>query len=468
MTAGLDVEMPYRMVRWKGLADSISSGTVSWAAVDRCVEHVVATLLRFDGVLSVPAPPRSVLANAQHRALAREVASRSVVLLRNEPVGETPVLPWDAASMESLAVIGHLADTINLGDGGSSDVWATDAITVLDGARAGLPGVTVRYDDGTDVASAAQAAAESRDALVVVGYTLRDEGEFIGEMDMAAMAHLFPGPDDPDEAAAFTEQVADTQHITAPEHVSDRSSVGFATGGDRSSIRLHDHDVELIRAVAAANPRTVVAVVAGSAVIVTDWVNDVPAVVQSWYSGMEGGAGLVDVLTGHVEVSGRLPFTVPSSEAHLPEFDRDADEVRYDGSHGWWHLEANGDRPAFPFGFGLSFTEFEVGPAAFESSDGTIVASVEVRNLGERSGAEVLQVYARRVGTARPRRLVGFVRHEFAPGERRSVRIEVPTGRLATWDPDSRSMVTVPGAFELQVSRHSCDDTPVTIVNVSG
>src|SRR5690606_38015883 len=126
-------------------------------------------------------------------------------------------------------------------------------------------------------------------AVVVVGYTFRDEGEFIGETDMAALGALFPGPDDPDEARRFEEWAATTQGIDAPPHVTERSDVGFATGGDRVSLRLHDRDVALIRAVAAANPRTVVAIVAGSAVVMSEWDSSVPAIVQSWYGGMEAG-----------------------------------------------------------------------------------------------------------------------------------------------------------------------------------
>ncbi len=124
--AGLDVEMPYRMVRATHLRDALSREEVTWEEVDRSVERIVSTLLRFDSVLSAPAPTYDVLACEEHRAIAREAAAKSVVLLRNEPVGGHPVLPLDASALRRIAVIGELAEIVNLGDGGSSDVWAPE------------------------------------------------------------------------------------------------------------------------------------------------------------------------------------------------------------------------------------------------------------------------------------------------------------------------------------------------------
>src|SRR5690606_26429918 len=113
VAAGLDVEMPYRMVRMQHLEEALESGEASWDDIDRSVERVVATLLRFDEVLSAPAPSRDVLGSPEHRALAREVAARSVVLLRNEPVDGVPVLPL-AGPGTSVCAIGRLADSVNV------------------------------------------------------------------------------------------------------------------------------------------------------------------------------------------------------------------------------------------------------------------------------------------------------------------------------------------------------------------
>jgi beta-glucosidase len=318
LAGGLDVEMPYRMVRAQHLRDALDRGDASWPDVDAAVERIVATMLRFDAVLSAAPPPLDVVGGDDHRALAREVAARSVVLLRNEPVDGAPVLPLDPRA--HVAVLGVLADTVNLGDGGSSDVWDLDAHTVLHGLRAAFAGAT--YDAGDDVDHAAAIAADADAALVVVGYTYRDEGEYIGAVD-PALGTLFPPADEPQVVEHFEAHVAALPPTTKPEHLVERPR-GFSVGGDRASLRLADHDVALIRAVAGANSRTVVAIQAGSAVVMTEWVDAVPAVLQSWYAGCRAGEGLADVLTGAVAPSGRLPFSVPVDEADLPPFDRDA------------------------------------------------------------------------------------------------------------------------------------------------
>ena len=436
---GLDVEMPYRMIRAEDLPEALDAGDASWADVDLAVTRLVATLLRFDETLRRPPPGREVLACEEHRALAREAAAKSVVLLRNEPVDGRPVLPLDPAP-GSLAVIGELADAVNLGDGGSSEVWPPDVVTVLDGIRAALPGTHVVFDDGTDPGAAASVAGAVEVALVVVGYTLEDEGEYIGQEGTAHLTKLFPGPDDPELAASFEQAIAARPVVETPHHVVERA--GFGTGGDRESLRLHDPDVALLGAVAAANPRTVVAIVAGSAVVISDWDAHVPAVVQAWYGGMEAGPGLADVLLGAVDASGRLPFSVPSHEGHLRPFERDAEQVTYDRWHGWWHLEREGHRAAYPFGFGLSYTAFELRGFETIGDAGGFRVSGAVANTGSRAGTDVVQVYARPVADDGPRRLVGFARVDVPAGERREVDVTV----------------TPPlGTSALEVARHACD-----------
>ena len=123
------------MIRAGHLTAALEGGELTWSEVDRSVERTVATRLRFEEVLSAPVPERSVLACPAHRALAREAAAKSVVLLRNEPVGGLPVLPLDADTVRTVAVIGRLGSEVNLGDGGSSDVWAPEVVTVVDGLR---------------------------------------------------------------------------------------------------------------------------------------------------------------------------------------------------------------------------------------------------------------------------------------------------------------------------------------------
>jgi beta-glucosidase len=452
VTAGLDVEMPYRMVRAQHLPDALERGELAWADVDAAVSRLVATLLRFDDILSAPAPGRDVLGAPEHRALAREVAARSVVLLRNEPVAGAPVLPLAADGLR-LAVIGRLADTVNLGDGGSSDVWDLECHTVLDGLRSALD--EVLYDDGDDVSRAAKLAAGADAAVVVVGYTYLDEGEYIGETD-PSLSVLFPPEDEPEVVERYRRFLAELPATSKPTRISERPQ-GFSRGGDRASLRLHDADVDLIRAVAAANPRTVVVIQAGSAVVCTEWLDTVPAVVQAWYGGCQAGPGLADVLLGTVNPSGRLPFSVPVDEADLPPFEPQATRFRYDRWHGWWHLARTGRRAAFPFGFGLSYTSFELDRVAVEVEGSQIIVRGTLRNTGDRDGADVVQVYAELPDPDAPGRLVGFARVEVPAGREADVEIRVPIDRLATRDASRRAWRRPTGRHRITVGRHADD-----------
>jgi beta-glucosidase len=457
LTAGLDVEMPYRMVRAQHLTAALERGDASWEDVDRAVERIVGTLLRFDDVLSTPAPPVDLLGAPEHRALAREVAARSVVLLRNEPVGGAPVLPLAAATSARVAVFGRLAGTVNLGDGGSSDVWDLDCETVVDGLRAELDDVV--YDDGSDVERAAGVAAGADVAVVVVGYDYLDEGEYIGETDPSLPA-MFPDADEPHVVDRFGELIAGLPPIVKPPRLSDRVR-GFAMGGDRTSLRLPRADVDLIRAVAGANPRTVVVIQAGSAVVASEWITAVPAVVQAWYGGCRAGSGLADVLTGRVGPSARLPFSVPVDEADLPPFDRGAVKFRYDRWHGWWHLARNGTTPAFPFGFGLSYTTFALSDVDVSTADGIVTVRGSVQNTGARDGADVVQVYAELPGVDTPPRLVGFTRVDVPAGEAAAFDLRVPVARLATRDPRRREWRAAAGTHRFAVGRFAGDPDAV-------
>lgn len=459
VNGGLDIEMPYRMVRAQHLEEAIEAGEVSWDTVDASVTRTLATLLRFDSVLSAPEPPREVLGSPEHRALAREVAARSVVLLRNETVGGTPVLPLRTES--SVAVIGRLGDTVNLGDGGSSDVWDLQCSTIAEGLDAAVD--TMVRDDGSDLDRAAQVASDSDVAVVVVGYTYVDEGEYIGKTD-PSLGAMFPEADDPDLAERFQASIANLPSTIKPERLADRPR-GFSLGGDRTSLELHPDDLELIRAVAAANPKTIVAIQAGSAVIISDWVDEVAGVVQCWYGGAEAGPGLADVLLGEVNPSARLPFTVPVDVADLPPFDRDATTFAYDRWHGWWHLARNETVPAFPFGFGLSYTSFEVADVTAELGDAVISVECTVRNTGDVAGADVVQVYAELPDPDAPPRLVGFARVEVAAGGESRVEITVPTDRLVTRDPNLHAWVAPSGHYRFTVARHSGEPT-AQIVNL--
>jgi hypothetical protein len=443
--AGLDVEMPYVQQRARHLPAALAEGRLSEALVDRTAERVVATLLRFARVLAAPADPR-VIACAEHRALSRRAAVQSMVLLRNEHA----LLPLDPARLRRLAVVGRLAATPNLGDGGSSNVHPPHVVTPLDGLRAALPNATVVHDEGAD---AARVAAAADAAVVVVGYTRHDEGEFIDPGGVSHLFHLFPPM--PDAETATRLQAA--MRRAADGH-------GMSPGGDRRRLELSAADEALVRTVAAANPRTIVVVMSGSAVVMETWRTRVPAILQLWYPGMEGGHALADVLLGAAEPGGRLPFAVPTTADHLPAFDPDASTITYDLWHGQWKLDRDGHAPAYPFGFGLSYTTFALRDAAVEGDGLERRVRCTVANTGRRDGADVVQVYGGmpQSGYERPhRRLVGFARVDVPAGATRTVEIPISLRTLAVRQ-GGRWHVE-PGGYELAVGRHAADAEAVRV-----
>jgi beta-glucosidase len=409
---GLDVEEPFRQQRALKLPELLESGAASWDDVDRAGRRILRTQLAFYASDREDEPSPSVVFSAEHRDLAREVSRASIVLLKNESV-----LPLNPAELSSIAVVGRLADVPNTGDHGSSDVRSPEIITALQGLSAALTGVRVNRATGDQPEAAAEAARDADVAIVVVGYTAADEGEYVGDdasTDPALLALYPPAPASADASMANGVMVG-------------------AMGGDRASLRLLPSDVAVIRAVAAVNPRTVVVIVTAGAVITEEWRSSVPAVLIGWYGGVSGGQALADVLLGVCDASGRLPYSIPADESHLPFFDRDATSIVYDKWFGQRLLDRDGHAAAFPLGFGLSYTSFalsglSVGAVAGES----FPASVTVTNTGDRAGRHVVQLYARVDGGPDfpSRVLVGFAPVALDAGQ--SVTVDL-TGSVRPW-----------------------------------
>jgi beta-glucosidase len=179
---------------------------------------------------------------------------------------------------------------------------------------------------------------------------------------------------------------------------------------------------------------------------------------------MEGGHGFADVVLGVVDATGRLPFSVPTDAAHLPPFDREADAVTYDAWHGYWRLVRDRHQPAFPFGFGLSYTSWELGPTTVDDDGTVLTVSARLTNTGDRSGADVLQVYAGRpADRSRPaRRLVAFQRVELDAGASTDIVLDIPWDRLRVWE--AGAWVLPAGTYALEVGRHSADVLSVDLV----
>ena len=448
--AGLDIEEPLRQQRAQYLPADLEAGRASWKDVERSGLRSLTTQLRFAASRSEQVPGIEVVAGAEHRELARQAAAQAMVLLRNESIDGRPLLPLDAPALGSLALIGRLCDVPNTGDHGSSDVRASHVVTALEGLRSALPDTDVRFEGSDDAEAAQRAAAYADVAVVVVGYTAEDEGEYVsGEASTRPeLLALYP----PAENTASGENLLNKMGSVPGE--ASLSLVGSATaGGDRASLRLRPVDEEIIRAVAAANPRTVVVVVAAGAVIMEGWREQVPGLLMAWYSGMEGGPALADVLLGRSGPGGRLPFSIPTSEAHLPYFDRDATAVTYDRWHGQRLLDRLGVPAAYPLGFGLSYTGFEFGEPTVQVGDGALSVDVPVSNTGPVAAHHVVQVY----GVDEERLLLGFVALKVPAGQTVSAHISASLRPLSRWDKDARELVAPVGRVRVEVAAYAGD-----------
>ena len=450
VVAGLDIEMPFRQQRAMALGDALDRGEITEADVNRAVERIVATLLRFAPVFEQQPPPE-VVGCADHRALAREAAAASTVLLRNEG----SLLPLDASSIGRVAVLGRLAAVHNLGDGGSSDVRSTQVVTALDGLRSRF-GVErlVHADDDASI------AADADVVVVVVGYTKADEGECIDAAGTDELGQTIFPPIDHPTLGNGVPWSAPPGPVRPPAAPAGAQADRMAPGGDRVTLRLSDADEALIAAASEANDQVIVVVVGGSAVVMP-WVSSVQVVMMTWYSGVEGGTALADVLSGEAEPAGRLPFVVPVDPMHLPEFDRDATEATYDLFHGQWKLDRDGHAPHFPFGWGLGWGSVEVAGAVLVD-ESTVAASVH--NPTGRPVRAVVFVHAglERSEWERPhRRLVGFTRVLVEPGATVDVEIDLDWSML-----DVRATgewVTESGEYVLDVGRYAGDPGAVAL-----
>ncbi|WP_344095315.1 glycoside hydrolase family 3 protein [Microbacterium deminutum] len=449
LSAGLDVEEPFRQQRAQHLPAELASSRVSWEHVDRAARRILRTQLAHHARTLEAEPGLDVVFSDEHRALAREASRASIVLLQNEPVAGAPVLPLSAESLTSVALIGRLADLPNTGDHGSSDVRSPHVVTALEGFTAALPDarITSVTDDDPDAAAAAAASADV--AIVVVGYTAEDEGEYLGADSMADPALLSLFPPVPEGAPAFDLSQA-------------AGAMGGAMGGDRESLRLRPVDVEIVKATAAVNPRTIVVVVTAGAVVMEEWRHEVPALVVGWYSGAEGGHALADVLLGSTDASGRLPYSIPTSEDHLPFFDRDATSIVYDRWFGQRLLDRDGHAAAFPLGFGLSYTSFRMDSVTVSAIEGeSFDATVRVTNTGRRAGRHVVQLYGTVDAEDFPARvLLGFSPAELEAGETVEIVVTGSVRPLHRWT--AGGFVPAAATATLEAASHSGDPASAT------
>jgi beta-glucosidase len=416
--AGLDIEMPSGQFYGKNLAALVERGVVPRAEVDESVRRIVRTKLIYLTREDPQAYPRSLAAAPAHAALAREVAEKAMVLLKNEG----PLLPLDRSRVKTIAVVGRLADADNTGDHGSSNVNPPYYTSALKGLRDYLgAGATVLHSTGADPAEVERVAREADAVVIVAGSRWDEVGEYVSDEKGLR-------PNGPSEKHPMVVKIPFMEPFVM-------------SGGDRVPLALKPRDLTVIRAASRANPRCIVALVGGSVFTMEEWRRDVPAILMAWYFGMEGGHALARVLFGDVNPSGRMPLTTPKDESQLPFFNEFADTITYGPYHGYTLFDKTGQEPAFPFGYGLSYTTFSYANLRVATPsvapDGRVDVTVEITNTGARAGEEVVQLYVGFAGSTveRPVKLLrGFAKVALAPGETKTVPLSVAVKDLAWYD----------------------------------
>lgn len=422
--AGLDNEQPMDDFFGERLKKAVEAGKVPASELDEHVRHILRSEFA-SGIVDDPVK-KSVVDVEGGLQTSLRLAEQSTVLLKNEQA----LLPLDPAKLHSLAVIGPNANTGMISGGGSAQVdppgrfaprWKEVVwfpTSPLKAISAKVPGASVQFDSGADLASAA-ALAKKSDVAVVFVYQWSSE-----DMDL-------PNLSLPDKQDALIEQVA------------------------------------------RANPRTVVVLETGSAVTMP-WLHQVGGVLEAWYAGSKGAEAVANVLFGDINPSAKLPMTFPKTEADLPhprlvtppaEGRRPLEgkltfEVHYDEGLkvGYKWYDAEGKSVLFPFGYGLSYTSFTYSGLQV-STGGETSITFTVKNTGSRAGAEIAEVYAALPANAGepPKRLVGWTKVELRAGESQQVRVTINPLYLSVYEEGAGSWKLLPGSYTFLVGGSSGD-----------
>jgi beta-glucosidase len=407
---GLDQEMPDSRYYGQALETAVQRGQVSMATLDGHVRRILVTMFEH-GLFDKPQPDNwdSYVRTPEHAAFSRKVAEQGTVLLKNED----NALPLSHVS--SIAVIGVDGGAKpEIEGGGSSHVVAPYVISPLEGIRkrAGAA-IKVTYSDGKDPAVAA-GVAKAASVAIVFASTMEGEGH------------------------------------------------------DRPNLELPGKQDDLIKAVAAANPETIVVLNTGGPVLMP-WVDEVRGVIEAWYPGQEDGNAIAAILFGDVNPAGKLPLTFPLTADKIPT----STPQQWPGVNGksiyseklnigyrWY--DATGNRPLFPFGYGLSYTTFRLNhlaitPISLDNGRGTIHGTVEVTNTGTRAGAEVVEAYVSQPSASGepPRQLCAFARVFLKPGETARVRLTMGRRSLSFYDASAHRWTLAAGTYRVLVGTSS-------------
>ncbi|MGO8720847.1 MAG: glycoside hydrolase family 3 C-terminal domain-containing protein [Acidobacteriaceae bacterium] len=428
--AGVDMDITYEPAYMGPLIENVEEGKVSEALIDRAVRRVLELKFRlglFDHPYADLAQAERVVHSQEHQQLALRAARESIVLLKNE----NNVLPLKK-DLKSIAVIGPNADDRwnQLGDYSPSEV-PQKVITVLDGIKQAIsPATRVEYVKGCEViggkkdfAKAIEAARHASVAVLVVGEHPNNAGK---------------GDVPPTDGEAY----------------------------DVASLGLTGAQEHLVKAIQATGTPVVLVLINGRPLSIPWEAAHIPAIVEAWEPGERGGEAVADVLFGDYNPTGRLAITIPRSSGQLPAYYNYKPSKEYWIQQAWSHDGGYADMPGtplYPFGYGLSYTQFkysnlQIRPAQIDPSGNTEV-NVDVTNVGKQPGVETVQLYLheRYTPVAIPvKSLRGFQRVSLNPGETKTVTMKLTPDDLMLLDRDMHWTV-VPGTFDVMIGKSSAD-----------
>ena len=448
LEAGTDLEAPFAL-GYKNLAALVKEGKIEESLIDEAVSRILTAKFKaglFDRPYTKPVKIDDLVHTTESVALARTIAEESIILLKNE----NKLLPLDISKIKSIAIIGPNADRMQYGDYSATKNKAT-GVTILEGIKTAVgENIKIRYAEGVHVSNLdksgiaeAVAAAEKSDVVILA----------IGGTHKALGGVGWEGPKSSFES--------DDDNINPP------------TGGegyDRTSLMPPGVQPELIRAIYATGKPIVLVMVHGRPYSIV-WENEhLPAIIEAWYAGEQGGNAIADVLFGDVNPSGKLPVSVPRNVGQIPIF------YNHQPSHRGFYGKPGNKKvpgrdyvfetpaPLYEFGYGLSYTTFEYSNLRLDKdsyylNDKTIKVSLRVSNKGDRDGKEVVQLYFNDIisSVATPVKLLkGFKKIYLKKGETKEVELELPIQEMGLWNIDMKYVVE-PGEFDIMIGASSND-----------
>lgn len=450
MEAGLDLEMGTLIDKYEDwyyanpLIEAVKSGKIPMSLVDEKVGDVLRVMIKTNVLDPKKRFGPGSMNTKEHQQATYDVAAEAIVLLKNQ----NNLLPLDFSSIKSLAVIGDNATRKHSNGGLSSEIKAVYEVTPLEALRA-------KWGDKVDIRFAQ--GYEKLSTFVEGSNNGQSSGTFSSKTQES------------DALLKEAVEVARTSDVAllvcGLNHDYDTESF------DRLNMDIPYGQVELIQEVVKANPRTIVVMIAGSPLNMAAVDICSPAIVWAWFNGMEGGNALVDVLSGKVNPSGKMPFTTPvsldQSPAHaLGNFPGRDLKVNYEEDIlvGYRWFDTKGLPVVYPFGYGLSYTTFNYSnlntdKKTYDQAD-TIQATFTLTNTGDHEGAEVAQLYVSDpvCSVMRPvKELKGFKKVFLKPGESRRITLDIPVSSLAFYSEAQSQFVVEPGEFILQLGASASD-----------